>query len=102
MASRKPKAIDPTQTTISHVFAKVPKIAPSDTKTPVAAEVSPLTSKTSTTKLSSADSRVQAFYNTLTPREVIAHSIAVEKLGTSYDVTRTHGFLRWSKANPAT
>lgn len=47
--------------------------------------------------LATTNPEVEAFYKTLTPAERIAHEIAVEKLGTSYDVTRTHGFLRWSK-----
>jgi hypothetical protein len=45
--------------------------------------------------LTSADPDVTAFYSGLTPNEIIAHTIAFDKLGTSYDVTRTHGFLRW-------
>ncbi len=49
--------------------------------------------------LSSLDATVQAFYDSLKPNERIAHEIAVEKLGTSYDVTRTHGFLKWRKAH---
>jgi hypothetical protein len=40
--------------------------------------------------------QVEAFMASLTPSERIAHAIAVEKLGTSYDITRTHGFVRWS------
>jgi hypothetical protein len=48
--------------------------------------------------LTSSDPLVQAFYNQLTERERIAHTIAVEKLGTSYDVVRTHGFLKWKKS----
>ena len=48
--------------------------------------------------LSSSDSLVAEFYATLTPYERIAHEIAVEKLGTSYDVMRTHGFLKWRKS----
>ena len=47
--------------------------------------------------LATTNPEVEAFYKTLSPSERIAHEIAVEKLGTSYDVTRTHGFLRWSK-----
>ena len=43
--------------------------------------------------LSSKDKEIQDFYNSLSEKEKIAHAIAVEKLGTSYDVTRTHGFL---------
>ena len=41
---------------------------------------------------------VSAFIASLSPNERIAHTIAVEKLGTSYDVTRTHGFVRWSQS----
>ncbi len=48
--------------------------------------------------LKSADPVIQAFYDNLSPHERIAHEIAVEKLGTSYDVTRTRGFLKWNEA----
>jgi hypothetical protein len=48
--------------------------------------------------LTSDDPEIQAFYNQLTDKERIAHSIAVDKLGTSYDVSRTHGFLKWKKS----
>jgi hypothetical protein len=51
-----------------------------------------------TTDLTHEDPLVQEYYNSLTPNEKIAHTIAKEKLGTSYDVSRTHGFLRWQKA----
>lgn len=44
----------------------------------------------------STDPRVSAFMASLTPSERIAHTIALEKLGTSYDIVRTHGFVRWS------
>jgi len=40
---------------------------------------------------------VSAFMASLTQNERIAHRIAVEKLGTSYDIRRTHGFVNWSK-----
>ena len=43
------------------------------------------------------DKDTHAFYTSLNPAECIAHIIALEKLGTSYDVTRTHGFLKWKK-----
>lgn len=43
----------------------------------------------------SEDPLITEFYNQLTPVEKIAHTIATEKLGTSYDVTRTHGYIRW-------
>jgi hypothetical protein len=42
------------------------------------------------------DPQISAFMASLTPNERVAHKIAVEKLGTSYDIRRTHGFLRWS------
>jgi hypothetical protein len=44
------------------------------------------------------DPLISAFYAQLNDRERVAHAIAVTKLGTSYDVTRTHGFLKWSKS----
>ena len=84
------------QMTISHVFASAEKKAEAKPKKADKKPAAPSAAKT----LTSADKRVQAFYDQLTPAEVIAHSIAVDKLGTSYDVTRTHGFLRWAKANP--
>ncbi len=43
------------------------------------------------------DPVIRAFYAQLTENERIAHAIAVDKLGTSYDVTRTHGFLKWKR-----
>lgn len=46
------------------------------------------------------DPVISAFYAQLTDKERIAHAIAVTKLGTSYDVTRTHGFLKWKKKQP--
>ncbi len=50
-----------------------------------------------TDALTSEDPVVAAFYKSLSPAEMIAHRIATVKLGTSYDVTRTRGFLAWSK-----
>jgi len=44
------------------------------------------------------DPDIQAFYAQLSERERIAHAIATTKLGTSYDVTRTHGYLKWLKS----
>ena len=96
MSIRRAPKTDPSQATISHVFAST-KAA----KMPTIEHPIPMSDLCVSKKLTSSDARVQAFYDSLNPREVIAHSIAVEKLGTSYDVTRTHGFLRWSKANPA-
>ena len=48
--------------------------------------------------LTSENPEVQLFYDSLKPAERIAHTIAKEKLGTSYDVTRTHGFEKWKNA----
>jgi len=90
MATRKPKVEIATKGTISHIFAQAT----------AAVETKPADLYVSK-KLTSSDVRVQAFYDGLKPAEIIAHSIAVDKLGTSYDVTRTHGFLRWCKANPS-
>ena len=50
-----------------------------------------------TDDLTSDDPIVAAFYKSLSANEMIAHRIATTKLGTSYDVTRTRGFLAWSK-----
>jgi hypothetical protein len=41
------------------------------------------------------DPQIIGFMASLTPNERVAHKIAVEKLGTSYDIRRTHGFVRW-------
>jgi hypothetical protein len=76
------------QTSITTVFAKAKAVEK------ITKESVPITEHK---KLVSDDPLVQAFYDQLSPREVIAHSIAVDKLGTSYDVIRTHGFVRWSK-----
>lgn len=43
------------------------------------------------------DELVKKFYESLTIQQKLAHEIAAEKLGTSYDVTRTHGYLNWMK-----
>ena len=48
--------------------------------------------------LTSSDPEVQQFYHQLTPQEQIAHTVAIEKLGTSYNVRRTHGFNKWLKS----
>jgi hypothetical protein len=96
MSGRKLKPVDASQATISHVFSTaVKKAAAPKVEAAVAA------AKPAAERLLSENPRVQAFYDSLGPREVIAHRIAVTKLGTSYDVTRTHGFLKWCKANSA-
>lgn len=42
------------------------------------------------------DPKITAFMASLSANELLAHKLAVEKLGTSYDITRTHGFKNWS------
>jgi hypothetical protein len=79
------------QSSISSLFAAA-KTAKTATTT-AAAQTSPQKQT-----LISNDPLIQEFYNSLSPYERITHSIAIEKLGTSYDVTRTHGFLKWKKA----
>jgi len=74
------------QSSINLFFSKPTAAA----KTPAPAQVAPAT------LLETQDSRVAAFMSTLSANEQIAHKIAVEKLGTSYDITRTHGFKNWS------
>lgn len=78
------------QSNISAAFAfKKASVAPTPATTTVT--VKP------TSALTSPDPVIQEFYDSLNPYERITHSIAIEKLGTSYDVTRTHGFLKWKK-----
>lgn len=50
--------------------------------------------------LTHEDPRVQAFYDQLTPQQIVAHTIAITHLGTSYDVMRTHGFTAYLKSLP--
>lgn len=89
---KKIKAIDANQRTLHSMFA-----ASKPSASQVANE--PVNSKQEITisSLRSDDPIVQAYYNTLKPNERRAHEIAIEKLGTSYDVVRTHGFLNWQK-----
>ena len=48
------------------------------------------------------DPQIISFMASLSANERVAHKIAVEKLGTSYDIRRTHGFMRWSAAQSKT
>jgi hypothetical protein len=43
------------------------------------------------------DTKLEAFFATLTPAQRLAHTIAKEKLGSSYDVERTHDFIIYLK-----
>lgn len=77
------------QTDIQALFSKVK--APQKTVT-----VEMISKPTSL--LTSSDPDVQKFYDQLTPQEQIAHTVAIDKLGTSYNVRRTHGFNKWLKS----
>lgn len=88
------KIIDPNQNTISCMFIKKP-VAKQNAQDVV---VKPDTEFTTSNVLTSTDPIVQQYYNSLCEKEQRAHSIAIEKLGTSYDIVRTHGFLNWQKA----
>jgi hypothetical protein len=48
--------------------------------------------------LESTDPNISAFYAQLSEKERIAHALAIIKLGTSYDVVRTHAYVRWLKS----
>lgn len=74
------------QTSIKSLFnkSKEPSAATTGVKAPMKKTV-----------LISTDEQVMKYYETLSPNQRVAHEIAVEKLGTSYDVTRTHGYLAW-------
>jgi len=43
------------------------------------------------------DEKLDAFFATLTPAQRLAHTIAKEKLGSSYDVERTHDYMAYLK-----
>lgn len=73
-------------------FLKTPKKSEEATATGSSPEIN-----FQTIQLKSEDPNIQAFYNQLSENEQIAHKIAVIKLGTSYDVSRTHGYQKWSK-----
>lgn len=38
-----------------------------------------------------------AFYKSLSPREMEAHTLAAQMLGSSYIVDKTHAFVKWEK-----
>lgn len=68
-----------------------------DAPTAASAPLTTAAATIDTSILTSTDPDVQAFYDSLSSRERIAHTIAVDKLGTSYDVVRTHGFQKWMR-----
>lgn len=81
----------------SFFYTKAVRKDPAATTSAAAAAKTQTSGCSATQCLKSEDPVVQAFYDQLTDKERIAHTIAVEKLGTSYDVVRTHGFLRYLK-----
>lgn len=91
--------VDAQQGSIQFLFKKPTAAAPTAAAAPV-----PATAETGAPAAAglpvppTSDPLVAEFYASLGPKERIAHTIAVEKLGTSYDVKRTHGFLKWLKA----
>lgn len=38
-----------------------------------------------------------AFYKSLSPKEMEAHTLAAQMLGSSYIVEKTHAFVKWEK-----
>jgi len=85
--------VQPAKQSSINLFFSKPTTTAKATATQAANQAAPTDS---TTLLETQDSRIAAFMSTLSANEKIAHKIAVEKLGTSYDITRTHGFKNWS------
>ena len=96
MPPKKVTIAPPGQGSIQAFFHKPTATTPAQ----VVATSTPLL-ETQVTPSLAIDPKVAAFMASLTPSERIAHKIAVEKLGTSYDIARTHGFVRWSQAQRA-
>jgi hypothetical protein len=93
--SKRVTKVDPAQQSIQSLFAKKAPVK----KDSAAIELGQIeTKQKSDTLLVSSDPLVQEFYDSLGEKERRAHVIALEKLGTSYDVVRTHGFLNWKKS----
>ena len=90
----------PKKVTIKTGPGSVPNIMVMLTKQPTTKIETYTKSESVDTKsdLITSDPLILEYYNSLSPNEKIAHTIAKEKLGTSYDVSRTHGFLRWQKS----
>lgn len=66
---------------------------------PAVADVKTLPSSTSTPSsapvASSIPAHLKLFYDSLSPSELLAHTIAKTSLGTSYDVERTNQYKKW-------
>ena len=91
--SKRVTKVDPAQQSIQSLFAKKIPV-----KESAVIELVPKTEQKSDNILVSSDPLVQEFYDSLGEKERRAHFVAMEKLGTSYDVVRTHGFLNWKKS----
>lgn len=90
------------QPNILSMFAAAAKTTDASAKKTVSIKEPAAVSTSVEKPMTSEDPLVAAFYKSLSPAEMTAHRIATVKLGTSYDVTRTRGFLAWSKARGAT
>lgn len=91
----KTPAVDAHQGSIQILFKK-PAATPAGAAAPAPAAAT-AAAAASVPSTPDSDPLVCEFYASLGPKERIAHTIAVDKLGTSYDVRRTHGFLKWLK-----
>ena len=97
MPPKKVTIAPPGQGSIQAFFHKPTATTPAKV---TAALTTPLLEIQATPSLA-IDPKIAAFMASLTPSERIAHKIAIEKLGTSYDIARTHGFVRWSQTQSA-
>ena len=84
------------QTSLASMFSGKKDVSKKAVETATAAT----TTSVATKVLTHPNPLVQEYYDQLTQAQTTAHRLAIEKLGTSYDVVRTHGFLRWMKARP--
>jgi hypothetical protein len=65
---------------------------------PAVADVKTTPTSTSTSSAPEASSipvHLKPFYDSLSPAETLAHTIAKKELGTSYDVERTNQYKKW-------
>lgn len=79
---------------ITSFFAPVSK--PSTTLSIIPPKKEDSASKETTLDVTTPSAMI-AFYESLTPKQRLAHQIAAKALGTSYDVQRTHDYNNWLK-----
>ncbi len=96
--SKRVTKVDPAQQSIQSLFAKKNPIKKDSSTIELVPKAEFVKVESSDKRLVSSDPLVQEFYDSLGEKERRAHFVAVEKLGTSYDVVRTHGFLNWKKS----